>query len=147
MKNLSLLVLNGPNLNMLGSREPGVYGRMTLSDIEKAVRHKALKLGVKVEFFQTNHEGELVERVQKTRGRKQVIILNAGAYTHTSIAIRDAIAAAETPTIEVHLSNVHAREPFRRHSMIADVCAGQITGFGADSYLLAMEAAIRLADR
>lgn len=138
-------MLNGPNLNLLGTREPQTYGRVTLAEIEAAIKKRAVQLGVKVEFFQSNHEGELVDRIQQARTRKQVIILNAGAYTHTSVAIRDAIASAAVPTIEVHLSNIYAREAFRHQSMIAPVCVGQITGFGATSYQLALEAAAQVA--
>jgi len=143
-KALSVLVLNGPNLNMLGLREPEVYGRETLPEIEKAMKKQASKLGMEIEFFQSNHEGELVDQIQKARGRKQAIVLNAGAYTHTSVAVRDAVAAVEVPTIEVHLSNIYTREPFRNHSLLSPVCVGQICGFGATSYLLALEAAVRL---
>lgn len=139
-------MLNGPNLNLLGTREPQTYGRVTLAEIETAIRKRAVQLGVRVEFFQSNHEGELVDRIQQARTQKQVIILNAGAYTHTSVAIRDAIASAAVPTIEVHLSNIYARESFRHQSMIAPVCAGQITGFGATSYQLALEAAVQVAE-
>lgn len=136
--------LNGPNLNLLGQREPKLYGRHTLSDIESMLRDRAMRRGVEIEFRQTNAEGELVDWVQKAKGRFDSIVLNAAAYTHTSVALRDAIAAAGVPVIEVHLSNIHAREEFRQKSMIAPVCVGQISGFGAFSYILAFEAAVNL---
>jgi 3-dehydroquinate dehydratase-2 len=139
MKNL---FLNGPNLNLLGQREPEVYGRMTLKDIETKVRERATKFSAEIDFRQTNLEGELVAWIQQSKGNFDVIVLNAAAYTHTSIALRDAISAVGVPTIEIHLSNVHAREEFRHKSLIAPVCKGQILGFGADSYLLAIEAAV-----
>jgi 3-dehydroquinate dehydratase II len=139
---MKILFLNGPNLNLLGQREPTVYGRATLADIEAKVRERAAKLGVGIEFRQSNIEGQLVDWIQEAKGRFEVIVLNAAAYTHTSVAIRDAISATGVPTIEVHLSNVHAREEFRHTSMIAPVCNGQIAGFGANSYILALEAAI-----
>ena len=139
---MKILFLNGPNLNLLGQREPGVYGRATLADIENKVRERAGKLGVEVDFKQSNLEGELVAWIQQSRGETDVIVLNAAAYTHTSIAIRDAITAVGIPTIEIHLSNVHAREEFRHKSLIAPVCCGQIIGFGANSYVLAVEASI-----
>lgn len=139
---MKALVLNGPNLNLLGTREPAVYGRQTLADIEALLRERAGKLGLDLECRQSNHEGELVDWIQQARGVFGVILLNAGAYTHTSIALRDAIAAVGVPTIEVHLSNVHAREPFRQVSMIAPVCCGTISGFGAASYYVALEAAL-----
>lgn len=141
---MKILVLNGPNLNLLGTREPEVYGTTTLADIEHAVRAKAKDLSATVDFKQSNHEGELVEWIQSARDAYDAILLNAGAYTHTSVALRDAIAAAETPTIEVHLSNIYAREAFRQTSLIAPVCRGQISGFGQFSYLLALEAACNL---
>ena len=144
---MKILFLNGPNLNLLGQREPQIYGRTTLADIEAAVRQRAAKRGVEVEFEQTNLEGELVTWIQKATGKFDVIVLNAAAYTHTSVALRDAIAAVGTPTIEIHLSNVHAREEFRSKSLIAPVCIGQITGFGADSYILALEAAVNINER
>ncbi len=139
---MTILYLNGPNLNLLGTRQPEIYGRTTLADIEVAVRTKAGLMGVAIDFRQSNHEGELVEWIQQARGVFTAIVLNAAAYTHTSIALRDAISACEVPTVEVHLSNIHARETFRHHSMIAAVCRGQIAGFGATSYLLALDAAI-----
>ena len=139
---MKTLFLNGPNLNLLGQREPEVYGQTTLADIEAKVREKAAKLNVEIDFRQTNLEGELVNWIQQARGDFDVIVLNAAAYTHTSVALRDAISAANVPTIEIHLSNVHAREEFRHKSLIAAVCRGQITGFGAESYILALEASI-----
>jgi len=138
---MKILFLNGPNLNLLGQREPEIYGRTTLADIEARVRDRAAKLKAEVEFRQSNIEGELVNWIQDARGKFEVIVLNAAGYTHTSVAIRDAIAAVSLPTIEIHLSNIHAREEFRHISLIAPVCSGQILGFGADSYILAVEAA------
>lgn len=139
---MKVLFLNGPNLNLLGQREPEVYGRATLADIEAKVREHASKLGVELDFRQSNLEGELVDWIQQAKGKFDVIVLNAAAYTHTSIALRDAIAAVGIPTIEIHLSNIHAREKFRQKSLIASVCRGQIAGFGQKSYLLALEAAV-----
>ena len=141
---MKILFLNGPNLNLLGTREPEVYGRTTLKDIEAKVRERATKLGAEIEFRQSNLEGELVAWIQQSKGIYNVIVLNAAAYTHTSIALRDAISAVGVPTIEIHLSNVHAREEFRHKSLIAPVCKGQIAGFGAESYVLAVEAAVLL---
>ena len=139
---MNILFLNGPNLNLLGQREPEVYGRTTLADIETKVRERAAKFKAAVEFRQSNIEGELVTWIQEAKGKFDVIVLNAAGYTHTSVALRDAIAAVGVPTIEIHLSNVHAREEFRHTSLIAPVCRGQIAGFGANSYVLAVEAAI-----
>jgi 3-dehydroquinate dehydratase-2 len=136
----SFLVLNGPNLNLLGTREPGVYGKTTLKDIEALCRSTAAELGVAVAFLQSNHEGALIDAIHAARGVHHGIVLNAGAYTHTSVALRDAISGAAVPTVEVHLSNVHARESFRHHSMIAPVVIGQIAGFGPTSYVLALRA-------
>ena len=141
---MKILFLNGPNLNLLGQREPEVYGRETLADIEAAVRKRAKELKAKVDFRQSNVEGELVDWIQQAKGKFDVIVLNAAAYTHTSIALRDAIAAVGLPTIEIHLSNVHAREKFRQKSLIAPVCCGQITGFGSKSYILALEASVHV---
>lgn len=141
---MKCLFLNGPNLNLLGTREPGIYGNLTLKDIEDATREAATAKGVEIDFRQSNIEGELVTWIQDARGEFEVIVLNAGAYTHTSVALRDAIAGSGVKTIEIHISNVHAREEFRKDSMIAPVVVGQIAGFGMDSYLLGLEAAIRI---
>ena len=141
---MKILFLNGPNLNLLGQREPDVYGRTTLAEIEAKVRERAKKLGAEIEFRQSNLEGELVAWIQQAKGEFDVIVLNAAAYTHTSIALRDAIVATGVPTIEIHLSNIHAREEFRHKSVIAPVCRGQIVGFGANSYILAVEASINV---
>lgn len=139
---MKILFLNGPNLNLLGTREPEVYGRLTLADIEAKVRDRAGQLKVEVEFRQSNQEGELVNWIQEAKGKFHVIVINAAAYTHTSVALRDAISAVGVPTIEIHLSNVHAREEFRHKSLIAPVCRGQICGFGMKSYILGLEAAV-----
>lgn len=139
--NKTILVINGPNLNLLGTREPGIYGNTTLEDIESLVRGKASELGVTCEFFQSNHEGAIIDFIQANR-QAAGIIVNPGAYTHTSIAIRDAITSVSIPAVEVHLSNIHRREEFRSHSYIAPVCIGQICGFGAMSYILGLEALI-----
>lgn len=136
-----VLVINGPNLNLLGSRETDIYGTETLNDIARKVMIEAERLGLEADFVQSNHEGEIIDKIHYARGRYDVLIINPGAYTHYSIAIRDAIAAVELPTIEIHLSNIHSREEFRRISVIAPVCAGQICGFGSSSYLLALQAA------
>ncbi|MBM3870290.1 MAG: type II 3-dehydroquinate dehydratase [Verrucomicrobia bacterium] len=141
---MHILFLNGPNLNLLGQRQPEIYGRTTLADIELKLREMAAKAGVSVDFRQSNHEGELVTWVQEARGNASVIVVNAAAYTHASVALRDAIAAAGVPTIEIHLSNIHAREEFRHRSMIAAVCRGQIAGFGEQSYYLGFQAALQL---
>jgi 3-dehydroquinate dehydratase-2 len=136
----SILILNGPNLNLLGSRQPEVYGKTTLSDIAALCKDTAQNAGYDIEFVQSNHEGALVDRIHEAKGQHDGIVLNAGAYTHTSIALMDAIASVELPVVEVHLSNIHAREPFRHQSYIASVAIGQICGFGAQSYTLAIAA-------
>jgi 3-dehydroquinate dehydratase-2 len=141
---MNLLFLNGPNLNLLGQRQPEIYGDTTLADIETAVRARADEQGAKIDFRQSNLEGELVTWIQEARGKADAIILNAAGYTHTSVAIRDAIAAGQVPVIEIHISNIHAREEFRHTSLIAPVCAGQICGFGLTSYLLGLDAALSL---
>ncbi|EKU71519.1 type II 3-dehydroquinate dehydratase [Selenomonas sp. F0473] len=133
-----ILVLNGPNLNLLGTREPEIYGRLTLDDINERMRLRAEAAGASIAFAQSNHEGALVDAIQAARGKADYIILNAAAFTHYSIAIRDAIAAAGVPVIEVHLSNIHRREEFRHTSVIAPVVQGQICGFGAESYMAAL---------
>jgi 3-dehydroquinate dehydratase-2 len=137
---LPVYVLNGPNLNLLGSREPEVYGRETLSEIETAVKKRAKALGLKVVFRQSNHEGELVDWIQEARTKSSGVIINPGAYSHTSVAIHDAFKALEKPIVEVHLSNPHQREPFRHHSYVSGVAQGVIAGLGATGYLLAVEA-------
>jgi 3-dehydroquinate dehydratase II len=141
---MKILFLNGPNLNLLGQREPAVYGRTTLAEIEARVRKRAGEVGAEIDFRQTNLEGELINWIQGAKGAFEVIVLNAAAYTHTSVALRDAIAAVGVPTIEIHLSNTHAREEFRHKSLIAPVCRGQILGFGVMSYVLAVDAASNL---
>jgi len=141
---LKILVIHGPNLNLLGEREPEIYGRTTLADIYDQLRVLGKELGVTVETFQSNSEGAIVDRIQQARGDIGVLIVNPAAYTHTSIAIRDAVQAIAVPVIEVHLSNVYRREPFRHHSTLADVAHGRIMGFGADSYMLGLRAAASL---
>ena len=139
-----ILLLHGPNLNMLGKREPAVYGRQTLDDIVGAARALAAELGVDIDSHQSNVEGDLVTRIQQAASRYDAIVFNPGAYTHTSIALRDAVLAVGLPVVEVHLSNVHKREAFRHRSYLADVVEGQITGFGAESYLLGLRAAVSI---
>lgn len=138
--NFQVFVIHGPNLNLLGQREPGVYGTLTLEAINAKIRQWAEERSVKVRLFQSNHEGAIIDEIQKAVQWADGIVMNPGAYTHYSYAIRDAVAAVKLPTIEVHLSNVHAREPFRHTSVIAPVCAGQIAGFGCFSYILGLEA-------
>src|ERR1700722_17939165 len=139
---MKILFLNGPNLNLLGQPEPEIYGRTTLADIETWVRERAADFEAEIDFKQSNIEGELVNWIQEAQGNADVIVLNAAGFTHTSVAIRDAITAVAIPTIEIHLSNVQAREEFRHTSMIAPVCSGLIAGFGANSYVLAVDAAV-----
>lgn len=143
---MRILFLNGPNLNLLGQREPSVYGNLSLKEIEAKVRACAKERGVSIDFRQTNDEGELVTWIQQAKPEFSAIVLNAAAYTHTSVALRDAISAVTIPTVEIHLSNVHARESFRRESLIAPVCCGQITGFGVHSYVLGLEAAVNVIE-
>jgi 3-dehydroquinate dehydratase-2 len=138
-----IAVLNGPNLNLLGVREPEVYGRTTLGEIEAATSAQAVALGVECVWTQTNHEGELVEAVQRLRGTVDGALVNAAAFTHTSLAVRDALLAAQVPFVEVHLSNIFAREAERRRSLLADLAVGIVTGFGADSYRLALDGLVR----
>ena len=139
---MRISVLNGPNLNLLGQREPEVYGRTTLAEIEAMVRDAARGHGVELDWFQSNHEGELVDAVQRLKGRADGALINAAALTHTSLGLRDALLAVQVPFVELHLSNIFAREPARHHSMIADLAVGLVTGFGAQSYLLALQALV-----
>lgn len=135
-----ILLIHGPNLNLTGKREPGIYGRTTLAAINEEVVLHAQRLGMQCAVFQSNHEGEIIDRIHQAMDEVDAIIINAGAYTHYSYAIRDAIAAVRLPCVEVHMSNVHAREEFRHHSVLSPVCAGVIAGFGKTSYLLAVDA-------
>ncbi len=139
-----VLVLNGPNLNMLGKRQPHIYGRETLADVEKACRAEAQRLGLAVEFSQSNHEGVLVDLIQAAREKNSAIVINAGAYTHTSVALLDALNAAELPAVEVHISNIYRRESFRHRSYISPAAVGVIAGLGIHGYLLALQALARL---
>jgi 3-dehydroquinate dehydratase II len=144
----SALVLHGPNLNLLGTREPGVYGRVTLAEVDRLLRERGRRLGVRVESRQSNHEGQLVDWLQAARKDGFLgIVFNPGAFTHYSIALRDAVAAIDLPVVEVHLSNIHAREDFRRHSVIAAAARGQISGFGPQSYLLGLDALLSFRGR
>ena len=139
-----VLVINGPNLNLLGQREPEVYGKTTLKDIEASMSALAKELKLELDFFQSSHEGEIVEKIGQSSKAYNAVIMNPAAYTHTSVAIRDAVAACGLPVVEVHISNIYAREEFRHKSLIAPVAKGQISGFGADSYLLALRAVSNL---
>jgi 3-dehydroquinate dehydratase II len=134
-----IAVLNGPNLNLLGEREPEVYGRTSLAEIERATRERARALGVECTWFQTNHEGDLVDAIHGLRGTADGALINAAAFTHTSLAVRDALLAVQVPFVEVHLSNIFGREPERRKSLLADLAVGVVTGFGAESYRLGLE--------
>jgi 3-dehydroquinate dehydratase-2 len=142
-----ILVIHGPNLNLLGDREVGVYGKMTLKQINSELEKIAKTEKVSIEIFQSDHEGEIVGKIGKAKGKFDCILINPAAYTHTSVAIRDAIAAVSIPTVEVHLSNIHAREEFRHTSLIAPVAVGQVSGFGLDSYRLGLKAAIGIAKK
>ncbi len=145
---MKILVINGPNLQLLGTRKPEIYGTVTLQDIEKGLEKMAGTLGMAISFFQSNHEGEIVDRIAAARTEQiDGIIINPAAYTHTSVAVRDALEAVEIPAVEVHLSNIHGREEFRRKSLTAAVCIGQISGFGPDGYQLALQALKSRLDR
>lgn len=139
---MNILIMHGPNLNLLGKREPDIYGTFTLEDINKRIAELARELGTEVSFYQSNHEGDLVQKIQESLGAVSAIVINPGAYTHTSVALRDAVLSTGIPTVEVHLSNIYKREEFRKHSYLADVAVGQVTGFGPDSYLLGLRAAV-----
>lgn len=143
----TILVLHGPNLNLIGTREPEIYGRETLEDVNRALEKLATEIGAGVEIFQSNSEGALIDRIQAARGTVDAIVINAGAYTHTSVAIRDALLATALPAVEVHLSNIHKREEFRHRSLLADIVVGQVLGFGVNSYLLGLRAAVDLVRR
>ena len=142
-----ILVIHGPNLNLLGEREPAVYGTVTLAEIDRRLQAAAREAGAAVDTFQSNHEGAIVDRLQAARGRYDAVLLNPAGLTHYSIAVRDAVAAISLPVVELHLSNIHAREPFRHTSVIAPVAAGQVMGFGADSYLVALRGALAILER
>lgn len=144
---MKILLLNGPNLNLLGTREPEKYGNTTLNDIENNLKNIAQKQKIQLECYQSNHEGDLIDKIQQAKNNFDGIILNAGGYTHTSVAIRDAIAGVQMPTVEIHLTNIHAREEFRHNSLIAPVCIGQICGFGAKSYELGLDALINYLEK
>jgi 3-dehydroquinate dehydratase II len=143
LSEISILVLHGPNLNLLGLREPEIYGSTTLEAINQILKSDSERLQVKITCLQSNHEGVLVDAIHNARNEHQGIIINAGAYTHTSVAIRDALAAVQLPTVEVHLSNIYTREEFRHHSYIAPVAIGQISGFGTESYRLGLQALVQ----
>jgi 3-dehydroquinate dehydratase-2 len=142
----SILILNGPNLNLLGTREPEIYGAMTLPQLEERLREEGQRLGVALEFFQSNHEGALIDRIQQANGRTSGALFNPGGLSHTSVALRDAVGAVDYPVIEVHLSNTLAREPFRRRDVIAPVCRGLVVGLGAAGYLLGLRALVEMGE-
>ena len=141
---MKFLLINGANLNMLGQREPEKYGNLTLADIENSVIAKGRELGVEVDVWQSNHEGEIVDRIQAAKGKYDGLLINAGGYTHTSVVIRDAIAAVQIPTVEIHMTNIHAREEFRHTSLLSGVCIAQVVGFKEQSYLLALEGLVKI---
>lgn len=141
---MKILLINGANLNMLGTREPEKYGGKTLAEIESEVIEKGKELGAEIDTFQSNIEGEIVEKIQQARGKYDGILINAGGYTHTSVVIRDAIAAVQIPTIEIHMTNIHAREEFRHTSLLSGVCRAIVAGFGSQSYILALEGLIKM---
>jgi len=141
---MKFLLINGANLNMLGLREPEKYGNTSLADIERSVIERGKELGAEVEVYQSNHEGEIVDKIQSARGNYDGILINAGGYTHTSVVIRDAIASVQIPTVEIHMTNIHAREEFRHTSLISGVCVAQVVGFKEQSYLLALEGLVKL---
>ncbi len=142
---IKILVIHGPNLNLLGKREPDIYGKITIAEINKKLNGIARKKGIKLDVFQSNHEGEIVDKIGGAKEKYNALLINPAAYTHTSVAIRDAILATGIPTVEVHLSNIYAREEFRHASLIAPAAKGQISGFGMNSYIYGLEAAITLA--
>ena len=144
---MKILVIHGPNLQLLGTRKPEVYGTVDLAAINRELKRVAARHRATIDVLQSNHEGELVDRIGQAKSRYAAIVINPAAYTHTSVAIRDAVEACGVPTVEVHLSNIYAREPFRQHSLIAPVCAGQVSGFGPSSYRLGLEAAVELVKR
>ncbi len=142
-KHLKILIIHGPNLNLLGKREPKIYGKASLSRINHLIQIEAQKMGIQVEVVQSNHEGELVDLIGNARENYRGILINPAAYTHTSVALRDALSACGVPAVEVHLSNIYGREEFRRHSLTAPVCIGQVSGFGEESYLLGLEGLVK----
>ncbi len=142
-----ILVIHGPNLNLLGKREPGIYGKVTIDQVNKKLKAIAKKKNIHLDVFQSNHEGEIVDKIGKAKNKYKALLINPAAYTHTSVAIRDAILATGIPTVEVHLSNIYSREDFRHISLVAPVAKGQISGFGMDSYLYGLDAAIKLAEK
>ena len=141
---MKILLINGANLNMLGQREPEKYGTTTLADIESSVISRGKELGAEVDVWQSNHEGEIVDKIQSAKGVYDGILINAGGYTHTSVVIRDAIASVQIPTVEIHMTNIHAREEFRHTSLLSGVCVAQVVGFKEQSYLLALEGLVKL---
>jgi 3-dehydroquinate dehydratase-2 len=144
---IKILVIHGPNLNLLGKREPEIYGTITIEKINKKLKEYAKKKKAQLEIFQSNHEGEIVDKIGGSKGKYKALLINPAAYTHTSVAIRDAVLATDIPTVEVHLSNIYAREDFRHVSLIGAVVKGQISGFGIDSYLYGLDAAIKIAKK